>query len=78
MTALAEKLAAFEEVQTTIERILDFPNAWPPLSSRTRRCLTNRFEYGIIYQVQGDEVRILAVAHHKRRPGYWKERSGDF
>lgn len=64
----------FEEVQATIQRILDFPDAWSRLSATTRRCLTNRFPYGIVYQVKMDEVRIIAVAHHKQKPGYWKSR----
>ncbi len=63
-----------EEVQLAIRRILDFPNAWHPLSANTRRCLTNRFPFGLIYQVKKDEVRIIAVAHLKRRPGYWQDR----
>jgi hypothetical protein len=33
-----------------------------------------RFPYSLIYTVIGDEVRILAVAHHSRRPGYWRGR----
>ncbi len=63
-----------EEVQLTIRRILDFPNAWQPLSANTRRCLTNRFPFGLIYQVKADEIRIIAIAHQKRRPGYWQGR----
>ena len=63
-----------EEIQAAIQRILEFPRAWAPLSERTRRCLTNRFPYGIIYQVWDHELRIIAVAHQSRAPGYWKNR----
>lgn len=66
-----------EEVQLTIRRILDFPNAWQRLSANTRRCSTNRFPFGVIYQVQSGEVRIIAIAHQKRRPGYWQSRLED-
>ncbi len=66
-----------EELQLTIRRILDFPNAWQTLSANTRRCLMNRFPFGVIYQVKSGEVRILAIAHQKRKPGYWQGRSGE-
>jgi toxin ParE1/3/4 len=33
-----------------------------------------RFPYWLVYMVSEDEIRVLAVAHHSRRPGYWKER----
>ena len=63
-----------DEVLATIARILDYPRAGSPFSKNTRRCLTNRFPYGIIYQMHVDIVRIIAVAHLSRRPGYWKDR----
>jgi hypothetical protein len=63
-----------EEVYATIARILDYPDAWPPLSQNTRRCLTTRFPYGIVYQIKSDVLRIIAVANLHRRPGYWKGR----
>ena len=63
-----------EEIQLAIRRILDFPDAWQPLSANTRRCLTHRFPYELIYQVKADEVRIIAISHQKRRLGYWRNR----
>ena len=68
-------LAFVEEVYAVIARIIAYPNAWCPLSTNTRRCLLNRFPYGVVYQVRSDDVRIIAVANLHRRPGYWKERT---
>lgn len=62
-----------EEVRAAIERIRALPEAWHPLSENTRRCRTRRFPYGLIYQVQGEEVLIVAVAHLHRDPDYWKD-----
>ena len=63
-----------QEVYATIKCIIEFPDAWSPMSKRTRRCLVNRFPFGIIYQVISGLVRIIAVADLRRQPNYWKDR----
>jgi plasmid stabilization system protein ParE len=65
-----------EEAYAAIARIIQYPVAWSSLSQNSRRCLISRFPYGIIYQIKSHTVRIVAVAHLSRRPGYWKERLG--
>lgn len=62
------------EVQKTIERISQYPDAWTELSKRTRRCRCNRFPYGIIYYLKDDLIIIVAIMHFKRKPDYWKNR----
>jgi plasmid stabilization system protein ParE len=63
-----------EEIYATIKRILQFPKAWSKLSKNTFRCLVNRYPYGIIYQVKKNEIRIIAIMHLNRKPGYWQRR----
>jgi len=64
-----------EEVYSAIQRILTFPNAWTMLSLNSRRCLANRFPYGIIYQILDDNcVRIITVMQLNQKPDYWSER----
>lgn len=63
-----------EDVYATIERIMEYPSAWSEMSKNTRRCLTNRFPYGVIYQMKDNALRIIAVANLNRRPDYWQER----
>ena len=63
-----------EEVYATIARVLEYPEACSALSKNTRRCLVNRFPYGVIFQVKSDVLRIVAVANLHRRPGYWQDR----
>lgn len=69
---LGDEFAA--EVLNTINRILNHPEAWTKLSKHTRRCRTNRFPYGVIYQIRGDRIVIIAVAHLRRKPIYWRDR----
>ena len=64
-----------QEVYSTIERIMRFPDAWSPMSKNTRRCLVNRFPFGIIYQIDSGLLRIIAVADLRRRPNYWRDRA---
>jgi hypothetical protein len=44
-------------------------------SREVRRYLVPRFPYTLIYEVRPDEVLVLAVAHVRRRPNYWKRRT---
>jgi hypothetical protein len=62
------------EIKRTIERILQFSNAWAPLSKRTRRCRTNRFPYGLIYQIRNNIILIVAVQNLHKHPDSWKSR----
>jgi plasmid stabilization system protein ParE len=63
-----------QEVYATIALIVRFPEAWSPMSKNTRRCLVNRFPFGVIYQVKSEAVHIIAVADLRRRPDYWLNR----
>ncbi len=65
-----------KEVEAAIERIKQNPQAWTTVSSskRARRCLTNRFPFGIIYQIRQDTLLIVAVWHLHRRPQAWQKR----
>ena len=63
-----------EEVYSTIQRILQFPKAWTKFSENCRRCLTQRFPYGIIYHIKKEEVIIVAVMQLNQKPKKWDER----
>ena len=59
--------------------VLDLPGTGqrvPRLSAElpVRRLGVRRFPYHVIYLETRDELRILAVAHDRRRPGYWRSR----
>ena len=63
-----------KEVYLTVQRITEFSEAWSSLTKNTRRCLTRRFPYGVIYQIEDDQILIIAVMQLNRKPDYWKNR----
>ncbi len=62
------------EVLKALDRIGNHPLAWHPCSVRTRRCLLQRFPYGVIYQVLEKEIIVIAIACLHRQPEYWQDR----
>ena len=67
-------LAFVAEFEQTANFVLSNPPLGAVFRSTRRRYILRRFPYSIIYQITEDELRILAVAHHRRRPGYWEHR----
>jgi plasmid stabilization system protein ParE len=61
------------EVRVTIQRIIQWPEAWQPLDAEIRRCRMQRFPYGIIYAVENGEVLIVSVMHLHRHPDSWRK-----
>lgn len=62
------------EAAASIQNIVNYPTAWPVIEEDVRRCLVNRFPYGVIYSIEQDEIFILAIMHLRRHPDYWKRR----
>jgi plasmid stabilization system protein ParE len=69
----ADLIAAVDEA---LDDIADAPTAHPPwqVHAAFRRRLVRRFPYLVFYVVASDHVRVVAIAHAKRRPGYWRDR----
>ena len=63
-------------LRRTIEDIREAPERWPPDDDGLRVCRVAGFPYRLIYWTVGDYSLVVAIAHSKRRPGYWKERLG--
>jgi plasmid stabilization system protein ParE len=64
------------EVYATIQQISAAPMRFPVIEGDIRRALLNRFPYAVIYTIVGDRVRIIAIAHGRRRAAYWRWRRG--
>ena len=62
------------EVQHAVDRLAELPSAGRPVDRDVRWWLVKRFPYSILYRVCENHIRILAIAHQKRRPFYWLKR----
>ena len=62
------------EVERAVASITASPETWPKLEGELRRRLLRRFPFGVLYYVETEKIIIVAVAHLRRRPGYWKNR----
>ena len=62
------------EIYDALENLVQRPQRWPSYHYGTRRFVLHQFPFSIIYRDESTAVSIVAIAHHKRRPGYWEDR----
>lgn len=63
-----------DEIDYALENISVSPEAWPIYFENIRRFLLRRFPFGILYEIIGDSLYVIAVMHLKRKPFYWEDR----
>lgn len=63
-------------VQRVIDLVRERPKLGQSVSGGFRRAVLRRFPFSLIYSEEPTEIVIVAVAHQKRRPSYWRERLG--
>jgi len=63
-----------EEVARALQVISQSPGRGPSYLLGTRRFLLWHFPYALVYRELSEVIQVLAVAHGRRRPGYWKAR----
>lgn len=66
-----------DAVRAREQAILDFPELAYSLGGMLRVLRVARFPYSLVYLPIESDILIIAVAHHKRRPAYWKSRLRD-
>lgn len=67
--------AAFlAELDDCVAAITEAPERWPEYLAGTHRYLFKRFPFLLVYRVKDGSAQVLAVAHGRRRPGYWRDR----
>jgi plasmid stabilization system protein ParE len=69
-------VAGFERaVSREVIRVASAPESWPIARGQYRQKLfAGPFPYARIYRVHDETVFVVAVAHQRRAPGYWRGR----
>ncbi len=62
------------EIERSIQTICETPERWPVREDGTRRYLTRRFPFLVVYTHHNEHIWVIALAHCKRRPKYWADR----
>jgi plasmid stabilization system protein ParE len=62
------------QLDHAIQQVTDAAEQWPQDLAGTRRYVFPAYPYSLVYFVQDDVIRVVAIAHDKRRPGYWRKR----
>jgi len=66
--------AFLETIERNVQKLAENPLHYRKIRGRFRRCIVNRFPYGIIYSIESDFIFIAAVMHLHREPNYWLQR----
>ncbi len=62
------------EVMHSLKLIVEHPNLGSPTAGNTRSLVVHRYPYSVIYRIEENNLRVLAIANQSRRPGYWAGR----
>ncbi|HJV65961.1 MAG TPA: type II toxin-antitoxin system RelE/ParE family toxin [Geomonas sp.] len=68
-------MAFIVEVHKALSLTSSQPLPAPVIRGSIRKRVVNHFPFTIFYSVEDDLVVILSVAHHKRKPDFWRKRS---
>jgi plasmid stabilization system protein ParE len=61
-------------VDDALRRIAANPEKFAFVTTLHQACRVERFPFRVIYQVEPERIVVVAIAHAKRRPNYWKRR----
>ena len=64
-----------DDVERAATLAATFPNIGHPVDPTHRKLTLQRFSYSLVYRIEGDAILVVAVAHKRRRPGYWRSRT---
>jgi toxin ParE1/3/4 len=64
----------WDELKDAYRKLRKSPRIGSPYVRGTRRILLHRYPYSVVFRELPDKIQVIAVAHAKRRPGYWAKR----
>jgi plasmid stabilization system protein ParE len=62
------------EFERALALLCEQPGLGARWRNQRRRFPLRRFPFSIIYYTRDDELRVVALAHHRQKPGYWAGR----
>ena len=62
-------------VDAALTAVATDPQRFVAVDQLHRVCPVRRFPFRIVYRIVENRVLVVAVAHAKRRPGYWRDRT---
>jgi plasmid stabilization system protein ParE len=66
--------AFLSELDAAMSAISEAPQRWPRLYGKYRRFPMHKFPFNVVYVERPSFIEVMAVAHYRRRPGYWRNR----
>ena len=71
----ASVAAAFlDELSAAMRAIQESPLRWPQFHGRYRRFVLHKFPFSVVYVERERLIEVIAIAHHRRKPGFWSAR----
>jgi toxin ParE1/3/4 len=67
-------VAFLAELDVAMLQIQEAPLRWPLFHQGYRRFVLHKFPFSVVYATRAELIEVIAIAHHRRRPGYWASR----
>jgi hypothetical protein len=75
---LLAEVAYYQNIRTDLGvRFLAFPMTGSPAAKGTRCVFLKDFPFALVYRPDDQGIIVFSLAHHSRRPGYWRKRMDD-
>jgi plasmid stabilization system protein ParE len=62
------------ELDRAMDMIASSPRRSPVFIGECRRLVLRRFPFSVVYREKSGTIQVVAIAHGKRKPGYWTNR----